>query len=305
MLDYKRIIKSRKVRLQLLRLFSFVPDELMIRLQYRIKTGRILNLNNPTRYTEKMQYLKLHYKTPLVVKCTDKYDVRQYVEACGYGKILNHCYGVYESSDDIDFNKLPTRFVLKDTLGSAAQQIIIVKDKSVIDRKDIRNTLDSWTKENHRIKDGGREWAYYSGKPHRIIVEDYIESNPLEGGLIDYKIFCFNGIAKYMYVICDRKMGSGAGLGIYDINFNKLPYYRADEQILKRDIKKPSNIKEMIEIAEDLSKPFPYVRVDLYNVNNHIIFGELSFYDGSGYMTFEPDDFDYILGKELVLPIES
>ncbi len=116
-MDYKKIIKSKNVRIRILRLLNFIPDKQMLSLQYRIKTGRKLNLNNPKRYTEKLQLYKLKYRNPLMEKCVDKYEVRKYVKQCGLENILNKCYGVYDNPLEIDFDKLPNKFVLKDTLG--------------------------------------------------------------------------------------------------------------------------------------------------------------------------------------------
>ena len=127
-MDYKKIIKSRKVREQILRLLRFVPDKTMVKIQYRIKTGRKLNLKNPQRYTEKLQWYKLYYKNPLMIKCVDKYDVREYVKSLGLEEILNECYGVFDKVEDIDFDKLPNQFVMKDTLGGGGDRVIICKD---------------------------------------------------------------------------------------------------------------------------------------------------------------------------------
>ena len=148
-------------------------------------------------------------------------------------------------------------------------------------------------------KSGGREWPYYSGKKHRIIIEKYIESDESKGGLIDYKFFCFNGKVEYIYVIADRKLGNGAGFGIFDKEFKLLPYRRCDEKKLERTIEKPKNFNDLIKYSETLSKNFLHARIDFYNQNNEIIFGEITFYNGSGYMSFEPDEFDFELGKNM------
>lgn len=295
-MNYKSIIKSRKLRLMILECLSFIPDNLMIKLQYYIKTGRKLNLKNPQRYTEKLQWYKLNYRYPLMVKCVDKYDVREYVKECNLEHILNECYGVYESPEEIDFNQLPDKFVIKDTLGSGGNSIIICEDKNKANIEEYKKIMKEWT--NTKLKrNAGREWPYYVGKRHRIIIEKYIESNKNKGGLIDYKFFCFDGEVYYIYVIADRDLGTSAGLAIFDKDFNLLPYRRCDENILKRRINKPKNHNEMIKCAEILSRDFPHARIDLYDQNDKIIFGEITFYDGSGYMKYSPDSFDYDLGK--------
>ncbi len=297
-MDYKKIISSRTARLAILKWLRFVPDKVMIRLQYRIKTGRKLNLKNPQRYTEKLQWYKLNYKNPLMVQCVDKYDVRAYVESKGLGHILNVCYGVFDRVEDIDFESLPNQFVLKDTLGGGGNAVILVKDKSQMDMEAVKKQLRSWVNEDHHVPSGGREWPYYSGKKHRIIVEQYIPSDDNQGGLIDYKFFCFDGKAQYVYGVADRNLGARAGLGVFNRDFELLNVTRKDESPLLRQIAKPDNYMTMLEYAERLSACFPHARIDFYDQNNQIIFGEITFFDGSGYMQFEPDTFDFVLGEK-------
>ena len=222
LINYKKIIKSRQTRLAILRFLSFIPDSWMIRCQYRMKTGHRLNLKKPQRYSEKVQWYKLNYRNELMPQCVDKYDVRKYVKSCGLEEILNECYGVYDSPDEIDFSVLPEQFVLKDTLGSGGNSVIICTDKSKLDIPAVTEQMRGWVKINHRIKTGGREWPYSAGKPHRIIAEKYIPSNPEKGGLIDYKFFCFQGRAEFLYVIADREIGSDGAFGVFDREFRKL-----------------------------------------------------------------------------------
>lgn len=301
-MEYKRIIKSRKLRLKILEFLRFIPDKAMVKLQYRIKTGRKLNLKNPKRYTEKLQWYKLYYRDPLMIHCVDKYEVRKYVKKIGLGHILNKCYGVFDDPDEIDFDKLPSQFVLKDTLGGGGNSIIICKDKSNADLNAYVSQMREWVNTKN-IPNGGREWVYYCGKKHRIICEKYIESNE-PGGLIDYKFFCFNGKCEYAYVITNRKHGIEAEFGIYNMNYELLPYYRTDELKPIHLTHKPKQFEEMIMVSKKLSSRFPHVRVDLFCNNGNIIFGELTFFDGSGYMTFEPDSFDYNMGKAFKLPTQ-
>jgi hypothetical protein len=300
-MDYKKIIKSRETRLRILRTLDFIPDKTMIKMQYFIKTGRRLNLKNPQRYTEKLQWYKLYYRDPLMQQCADKYDVREYVRSKGLGYILNECYGVYERVEDIDFDSLPDQFVLKDTLGGGGNSIIICKDKATFDFENAKKQMQKWLSIDSNKKNEGREWVY-QGRKHRIIIEKYIESNPSEGGLVDYKFFCFNGEPKYLYVIADRILGQIAGIGIFNVNFELLSVIRTDERPLERNIEKPKNFDEMIDIVKIISKDFPHVRVDLYNQDGNIIFGENTFFDGSGYHKYEPDEFDFVLGRKFALP---
>lgn len=294
-MDYKKILRSRKLRLKLLELFSFVPDKTMIKIQYRIKTGKKLDLKNPKRYTEKLQWYKLYYRNPLMIQCVDKYEVREYVKRMGLEHILNECYGVFDNPEEVDFDKLPNQFVLKDTLGGGGNSVIICKDKSKADLEAYRKQMREWVRTKN-VKGGGREWPYYSGKAHRIICEKYIACDQ-PGGLTDYKFFCFNGKCSYIYVITNRKIGVGAEFGIYNTNYELLPYYRTDELKPVHIANKPENFDEMIRISEKLSASFPHVRVDLFCEEGNVLFGELTFYDGSGYMTFSPDGFDFEMGK--------
>lgn len=285
------------MRIRIMQMLSFVPDSIMVKLQYKIKTGRKLNLKDPKRFTEKLQWYKLYYRDPLMAQCADKYEVRKYVEQCGLGSILNCLYGIYDSPDKINFEKLPDSFVLKDTLGGGGNAVILVRDKQVMDKKAVCRQMQEWINEPVNAKHPGREWIY-DGRKHRIIVEEFISSNENSGGLIDYKFFCFNGKAEYLYVIADRKVGEKAGLGIFDADYRQLDVVRADERPLTRKINKPNNYDELKRTAELLAKPFPEARIDLYNEGDKIRFGEITFFDGSGYMTFEPDEFDFIMGEK-------
>lgn len=295
-MDYKRIFKSRSVRLTILNLLGFIPDKLMIKIQYRIKTGRKLNLKNPQRYTEKLQWYKLNCRDQLMKECVNKYLVRDYVKRQELDFLLVDCYGLFDSFKQIDFTILPSQFVVKDTLGGGGNSVYIVKDKNKLDYNDLKSKCDSWMKKyGLNRKNPGREWPY-ENQENKIIVEEYIESE--NGELDDFKFFCFNGKVSYIYVITDRKLGDKVSLGIFDCNFNQINAYRKDENRLNKEYKKPINFDKMIKYAEILSRPFSHARIDLYNVDGKIYFGEITFFDGSGYMKYDPDDFDYILGKD-------
>lgn len=184
-MDYKKIIKSRKMRLEILKLLNFIPDKLMIQVQYRIKTGRRLNLKAPKRYTEKLQWYKLYYRDPIMVQCADKYSVRDYVRSKGLEYILNDLYGVYEDESKIQFDKLPSSFVLKTTNGGGGNNIIICDDKNKLDKEKTLRLLREWLKQKKR-KSEGREWIYYDSKP-KIIAEKVLPRNN-ENDLPDYKV---------------------------------------------------------------------------------------------------------------------
>lgn len=291
-MDYKKIIPSQELRLKILKLADIIPDKVMVKLQYRIATGRNLDLKNPRMFTEKLQWYKLYYRNPLMTQCADKYSVREYIISKGYKDILVPLYGVYDKAEEINFKELPNKFVLKTTNGSHTN--ILCENKNELNLEETRETLNRWVKK--RSAKLGREWAYYDIKP-KIICEEYLEKDRNDD-LIDYKFFCFHGKAYCLYVIAERFFNTGIKLGIYDMDFKRLPYSRVDIEGLTKDIEKPKNFEKMVQIAEDLAKDFPHVRVDFYNINGKIIFGELTFYDGSGYKGFTPNEFDFKLGSQ-------
>lgn len=296
-MNYKKFIRNQELRFKLLSIFDFLPDKSMIKLQYLIKTGRLPNLKSPKRYTEKLQWYKLFYRDPLMIECADKFGVRDYVKKKGLEDILNPLYGSYQNIQDINFDELPNSFALKHTNGSGAN--IFIKDKNAINISELKGTLANWMtkrKSNH-----GREWCY-SNVPSRIVIEKLIVRDQTND-LPDYKFFCFNGKVKYLYTMVDYVDNHDNGrCSFFTPDFKKLPYRRSEYKEINRDIEKPERFEEMIAIAEKLSEDFPHVRVDLYNINGEIIFGELTFYNASGYTVFEPDEFDFILGNEFNLP---
>lgn len=299
MMNYKNIFPTREFRFLILRLLSFVPDRLMLTLQYYIKNGRRLNWNNPQRFTEKLQLYKVKYRNPLMGVCVDKYEVRRYVKQCGLEYILNKIYGVYDRAEDIDFSKFPSKVVLKTTDGGGGNNVLLIQDKAKIDEARIKQKLNSWL--NVKNINPGREWAYTQIKRSRIIAEQFIDSAN-ENGLIDYKFFCFSGKPYVCQIISGRF--SEEHIDFYDMDWNRLVgLVGLNPQATNSSIEwpRPQNFGCMVEIAKTLSGDFPFVRVDLYNVEGRIYFGELTFYPASGYGFFKPDSFDFDLGKQFNL----
>lgn len=296
-MNYKKIFKSQKVRLLILKLFDFIPDKLMVLIQYKLSTGRWAKLKKPIRFTEKIQWYKLNYRHDLLTKCSDKYSVREFVSAKGLSDILIPIYGIYDNVKEINFEDLPKKFVLKTTNGSHTN--ILCTDKSQLNIEFAKKTLNGWL--NTWTCKMGREWGYYNIKP-RIICEKLLEKDK-NNDLIDYKFFCFNGEPYCLYVIVERFLEDEIKLGIFDTEFNLKSYRRSDIRGLTKDVPKPNNFNRMLEIVKELSKDFPFVRVDLYNIGGVIYFGELTFYDGSGYKGYIPDEFDFILGEKFKLPV--
>ena len=202
---YKKIIKRRGSRAKLLRFFSFIPDSIMLRIQYFIKMGFPLSLKNPKRFTEKMQWYKLYYKNPILIECVDKGDVRDYVKSKNLENILVPCYGVFDNPELIDWEKLPNKFVMKDTIGGGGQKVVIIDKSKALNKA--KRLAKEWIGPVRRSPEGGREWPYYSGKDHRVIIEEYLEPENPSVGLADYKFFCFNGRVEFLYVMGKRVLG--------------------------------------------------------------------------------------------------
>lgn len=297
-MNYKKIIRNQDLRFKILHLLRFIPDKVMVSIQYRIKLGRYPNIKNLQRYTEKLQWYKLYYRTELMTQCADKYLVRKYVESKGLGNTLNKLYAVYDSVDEIDIALLPDKFVMKTTNGSGTNYFCT--DKSKLDLDIIKKEFSKWLKRD--IYSSGREWSYKNIKP-RIIVEELLEdgSNTFSG-INDYKFLCFNGKPKYVVFDVDRYVEHKRN--IYDIDWNFLDV-STDCPNLGDVVEKPEGFEEMVNIANILCEDFPCVRVDLYLVNHRVYFGELTFYPWTGYVQFEPDEFDYELGKEFKLPLAN
>lgn len=298
--DYKKIIKRRAVRENILRMLAFIPDKPMLKLQYRIKMGRRLNLKDPQRFTEKLQWYKLYYRNPLMISCVDKFEVREYVDAKGYRDILNECYGVFDSFTDLVPERLPNQFVLKDTLGGGGNAVILCREKSELDWHQIQKQTEGWCR-LPQVREGGREWPYYSGKRHRIIAEEYLIPR-LGGELLDYKFFCFQGKVAFVYVCSQRRGGQSVQIDLVSPDYEKLAVTRVGDEPTGTLPPKPDNFEEMIHIAEVLSADFPHVRVDLYSLDDTIRFGELTFFNASGYMIYDPDQFDMEVGEKFILP---
>lgn len=294
---YKKIVKSAGARSLILNVLSFVPDSIMLKMQYQIKLGRKLNLKNPERYTEKLQWYKINYRNPIMHQCVDKYNVREYVKNKGLEEILVPLIKKYKTVDEIDWDELPEKFVLKTTHGGGGLNVVVCNDKSKLDTADIYIKIKAGSKP-FKNRSGGREWAYYGLQPGIVVEELLVNEKKTEAGINDYKIFCYNGKPEYIIVDVDRYIGHKRNF--YDADWNNL-HITSDCPASDREIEKPENFDEMLRIASKLSEDFPYVRVDLYNVEGKIYFGELTFYPWSGYVQFIPDEWDYKFGENFEL----
>lgn len=292
---YKKILKNKKLRYQILSLCKFFPDKAMLKLQYRIKFGRKLDLKNPKRFTEKIQWYKLYYKNEVMPQCSDKYTVREYIKSKGLEDILIDLYCVYDSPEDIKLEELPEKFVMKLSNGSGTN--LLCTDKNKLNEQDVIKEFKEFV---FKVKaNTGREWPYIKSKP-RIVVERLLEDKDhINNAVNDYKIFCYDGKPEYVICISDRYSDQCNHL-VYDTNWNKVRVASENARI-NEDAPKPDNLAEMLEIATTLSEDFPFARIDLYSVEGKVYFGEITFYPWSGYMEFEPDEFDFVLGEKFNL----
>ena len=275
-------------------MLRFLPDEMYIQIYYFIHFKRFANLRNPQTYNEKLNWLKLHDRNPLYTKLVDKFEVKEYVTPIIGREHIIPMLGIWDSFDDINFDKLPSQFVLKCTHDS--EGLVIVRDKSTMDKAAAKEEIEAALKQNFYYI--GREWPYKNVKP-RIIAEKFMEDR-VDGELRDYKFFCFNGEPRAMFIASDRA-SDHVKFDYFDLDFKHLDikqkYPHAD-----KPLRKPETFEKMVELSRALSKGFPHVRVDFYEVEGHLYFGELTFYHFSGFMPFEPDKWDYMFGKWLELP---
>ncbi|MBQ9019151.1 MAG: glycosyl transferase [Bacilli bacterium] len=291
----KDFFKKSILALERRNLLNILSDKLYIKLLYKVKTGHRLDLKNPKSFNEKMQWLKLYDRNPLYIKLVDKYEVKKYVHDLIGKEYIIKTLGVWDNFDEINFDNLPNQFVLKCTHDSGG--VIICKDKSKINIIDIKNKITKSLRTNYYHH--GREWPYKNVKP-RIIAEEYIEDKTNKE-LNDYKFFCFDGIPKIMYVSKNSHTNKQQ-IAFFDMNYNQLNIKRNDYLDFEQVPKKPKNFNKMKELAEILSKNMPHVRVDFYNINGKIYFGEMTFFTGGGIIPFLDKKWDYEIGKLLELP---
>lgn len=267
-----------------------VSDKKAVIKYYKKKSGgKRIDLKNPKTFSEKLQWYKLNARQPIMQICADKVAVREYLKELGYGNLLNDVHGVYSNVKEIDWDALPEQFVIKAAHGSG--QNIIVSDKSKLNVKHAKRMLNSWLHQD--ISWSGREWVY-SGMPRRIIAEKFLKDET--GELRDYKFFCFNGTPAFMQLEVGRYTEHNTR-NFYDMDWNLMPFGKELPHNPNIVVEKPQMFEEMKRIAAELCKPFQFVRVDLYQVNGKIYFGELTFFPAGGAPDFVPAEYDEIVGK--------
>lgn len=282
--------------------FDRMPDEKYLKLMFRARTGRKLNLKNPQTFNEKLQWLKLYDRKPEYAQLVDKYEAKKYVaERIGEEYIIP-TLGVWDSFDEIDFETLPKQFVLKCTHDSGG--LVICKDKNSLDKEAARKKIEHSLKKNYYK--WGREWPYKNVKP-RIIAEKYMSETENinqsdENSLKDYKFYCFNGKPDYLYISDHMDDHSKAHISFADMQYKPAPFGREDYKPFESLPQKPEKFEKMKELACELSKEHAFLRVDFYEIQHRIYFGELTFCPCSGVMPFKPEEWDRKLGELVVLP---
>lgn len=275
------------------------PDKIYLKAQFRFTMGKKLNLKNPQTFSEKLQWLKLYDRRPEYIVMVDKYAVKDYVANIIGEEYIIPTLGVWDRVEDIEWDKLPNQFVLKCTHDSGG--LVICRDKTKLDRQAATKKLKISLQHDYYL--GNREWPY-KNVPRRIIAEKYIEPRPDIQDLPDYKFFCFDGKVKALFIATDRqKEGKDVKFDFFDAEFNHLPFRQGHENAIPTPAK-PENFELMKKVAEQLSKGYPQVRVDLYDLGNKVLFGELTLYHFSGMVPFKPEEWDKRFGQMITLPGE-
>ena len=284
-LEYKKYVK---------RIMPSIFYPVCLKYQYKRKVGKKLHFRDPINYTEKIQWAKINRRNPLLTQLSDKIEARKWVSSIiGEEYLIPIVGGVYTDAEAIDFDKLPEKYVIKLNTGSGFN--IIVSDRAGIDNETAKDSLKKWMNSNYAYN--SFELQYKD-----IVPRIYIEENLLEDDMIDlpdYKFFCFDGKVFCSYTRIKTYEGHDKGeVGFFDRDYNLMPYFRTDHAPIKEQLDKPQNYEKMVEIAEKLSYGFSHVRVDLYNIEGKIYFGEMTFTTSSGYIRFIPEEFDKILGNQ-------
>ena len=275
------------------------PDDVFLRHVYKAHFGKELDLENPRTFNEKLQWLKLYDRNPLYNSLVDKCEVKEHVARIIGEEFIIPTLGVWTRFEEIDFDALPDQFVLKCTHDSAS--VAICRDKKHFDVAKARKMLTRGLRRNFYW--GGREWPYKDVKP-RILAEQYMEDAATRE-LRDYKFFAFDGVVRALFIASDRQNPKEeTKFDFFDAEFRHLPFTNGHPNAT-RPISPPKNFELMKTLAAKLSRGIPHVRVDFYEVNGKVYFGELTFSHWSGFIPFDPEEWDYTFGSWLTLPPQS
>ncbi len=277
------------------RIFRWFPDKLAIKILWKNSFEESIDLDNPRRFNEKLQWLKLNFRKPVMTTIVDKYEVKSYVANLIGEEHVIPTLSVFDNVEQINVDELPNQFVMKTTAGGGGKQVFCCRDKRTCDFEQILRDFKQNLRKNAYYP--GREWPYRNVR-NRILIERLIGDKEIE----DFKFFCFNGDPKFFKIDFNRNSGHRANY--YNLNGDILSL---GEYICPPDLTKhhelPKNFDKMIEICRKLSKSFPFVRVDLYNLDGKIYFGEMTFYPASGFGRYTIDEWDFKIGDMLTLPL--
>ena len=272
--------------------FNLMPDELYLKFMFRLRMHRKLNLETPQCFNDKIQWTKLYDRRPEYTTYVDKYAAKKSVADIIGGQYIIPTIGVWDRFDDIDFEKLPNQFVLKCTHDSGG--FVICKDKKTFDIEQAKKKINKCLKRNYYWM--GREWPY-KNVPHRIISEQYMADD-----LRDYKLFCFNGVPRMTLVCSERFTKDGLKEDFYDEAWNHLEVQRPAHGNASLPIQRPKQYELMKQLAAKLSEKMPFARIDFYEIDEKVYFGEITFYPASGFEGFTPEEWDLKLGEWIELP---
>ena len=276
-----------------------IPDRTYLHIKYYCRMGKRLHLKKPRTFNEKLQWLKLYGRRPIDTTLSDKYAVKEYIAKTIGEQYVIPLIGVWDRFEDIDFDKLPNQFVLKCTHDSGG--VVVCKDKSKLDIDSARKMFNKSLKTDYYVY--SREKAYRD-IPRRIIAEEYREDSKT-GELRDYKFFCFDGEPKALFIASDRQVEEEeTKFDFFDMDYNHLPFTNGHPNANVYP-EKPVCFDEMRALAAKLSKGIPHVRVDFYEVDGHVYFGEMTYSHWGGMTPFKPEEWDYTFGSWIKLPIDK
>ncbi len=273
-----------------------LSDEKFLKTKFHLAMGKKLDLENPQTFNEKLQWIKLYDRNPLYTKLVDKYLVRDYIKEVLGEEYLIPLIGAWDSPDEIDFDALPDKFVLKCNHNSGLG-MCICKDKSKLDIEKVKEELRKGMAQDYYLTQ--REWPY-KDVPRKIIAEEFMIDNS-GVGLRDYKFFCFNGEPKFLYLSEGLDNHDTAAISFLTLDWKQASYERCDYKPFKVLPEKPSQFDKMVEIAKKLSSGFDFLRVDLYEINGRVYFSELTLFTGAGFTPFKDEASDYEIGSMLKL----
>lgn len=290
--------RGRFIALCVQNFFTWLPDEIYLKLLFRYRMGYKLDLKNPKTFNEKLQWLKLYNRRPEYTIMVDKYAVKPYVANIIGEEYIIPTLGIWDNFDDIDFSSLPQQFVLKTTHSGGGSGVVICGNKTFFNKKEAAKILERSMRSD--IYKTLREWPY-KNVPKRIIAEKFMAPENGQADLWDYKIYCFTG-KPVLIMVASGRQTNDKRFAYYDIEWNPVDIQWGAPRP-NEEFKKPARLSSMLDVASRLSQNIPHVRIDLYCINNKVYFGEMTLFDASGLEVINPSDMDSYLGDLIILPL--